>query len=114
MADNLPSEVQFHYIKSNYHRTIHVDGAHGAVAPQGGVTITLFSERFPIPRTITQKISPTGELLPDVSAIDSRTGIVRELEVSINLTNDSAKRIAEFMLQRVAEAEQLEQARDKK
>ena len=47
------TEVTFHFIKSQTYATYHVDGAYGGLTPRGLVSVALYNERFPIPKTQT-------------------------------------------------------------
>ena len=46
-------EVAFDFIKSEYFRVIHADGALGGPTPQGLVHMAFYSERPPIPRRMS-------------------------------------------------------------
>ena len=48
-------EIHFFYDKSRHFRVVHVDGAHGGLAPSGSademnITVSFYNERRPIPR----------------------------------------------------------------
>ena len=95
-ADNatrsrFPSDpIQFHYIKSNSFRVVHVDGAVGSITPSGLIHAALYSERAPIPRMAAHLVDEDGRLGPPTEQ-DIRSGIVREVEVSLLLSRSSAE-----------------------
>jgi hypothetical protein len=50
------TEIEFDFIKSNFFRVIHVDGAFGGLSPNGFVHMALYSERRAIPTKVVHKI----------------------------------------------------------
>jgi hypothetical protein len=101
MPDNVPpSAVKFHYIKGNFFRVIHADGAIGGLTPNHGIFLSLFSERGAIPQVIEQAINADGSLGGEKVRV-GKEGLVREIEVGIMLSGASAKRIAEWLLKQV-------------
>jgi hypothetical protein len=101
-----PTEFTFHYQKSSLHRTVRIDGAYGVIGPHGDLSITLYNERFPIPRAIVQQVSPSGEVLPKIVQIEGKDGMVRELEVTMSINPTAAVNLAKFLLEKAAEAQE--------
>jgi hypothetical protein len=101
MSENVPPNVlKFHYIKGNFFRVIHADGAIGGLTPNHGIFLSLFSERGAIPQVIEQAINADGSPgEPKVRA--GKDGLVREIEVGVMLNGRSAKGIAEWLLKQV-------------
>ncbi|SHH20117.1 hypothetical protein [Bradyrhizobium erythrophlei] len=104
----LPAEtatnIQFHYIKSPDYREIACHGALGGPTPQKVIWMSLFSERFPIPRVVEYAINgtPGEEVMFDEAAatpsrIESRTGVIRHVEVSAYLDLVTAKRLHKWL-----------------
>jgi hypothetical protein len=114
---SLPEEINFDYIKSGQFRVVHADGAFFALTTQGGLTISFFSERQPIPRRVTHKLNTDGTLGDEI--VDQRVvrdAVIRDTEFAVTMTMDTAKRIKdklEEMLKRVEEVaqQQAKQAR---
>jgi len=80
-----PTEpVEFHYIKANDFRVVHVDGVIGSITPRGLIHAAMFSERLPIPRMAAHRVGPDGNIGPP-EIQDIRSGLVREVEVSLML-----------------------------
>jgi hypothetical protein len=97
IASRFPAEpVQFHYIKSTDFRVIHVDGAIGSVTPRGLIHVALYSERLPIPRMSTHRITPDG-LLGRSDTQEIRPGVVREVEVSLMLDRSTAESLRNWL-----------------
>jgi hypothetical protein len=88
-----PSTISFDYIKANNFRIVHVDGAFMAGAPQG-LTISLYSERQPIPRRVVHKIGSNNQLGEEiVEQRLVRDALIRDVEVSLALSIETAKNI---------------------
>jgi len=99
-----PTQVIFHYLKAAAFRTIHVDGAIGALTPQGGIHFALYSERPAIPQQVTYQVRPDGAL-GEQEAVVSRGGVVRELEVDAIMTLDTAKSLRDWLSRKLSDAE---------
>ena len=54
--------INFDYVKGSDFRVLHVDGAFAALTTQGGVTISFFSERQPIPRRVVHRVDAEGRI----------------------------------------------------
>jgi len=93
-----PSQIRFHYIKSNFFRVVHVDGAHGGVTPKREIEINFYSERPAIPRTMTYRVQPNGHLGDEITEErDTRGGIVREIEVGAVMDIATAEAIITWL-----------------
>jgi hypothetical protein len=104
---SLPETVNFDYIKSSQFRVVHSDGAFFALTTQGGLTISFFSERQPIPRRVVHKVNPDGTLGDEVK--DQRVvrdAVIRDTEVAITMTMDTAKRVKDRLNEIIQKAEQ--------
>ena len=99
--------IDFHYIKSGVFRTIHVDGAFGGLSPRAShITMTLFNERWPVPTQITHKIDENGSLGEELKERRAtRKGVVRELEANLVFDIDTAKQLAQWLLEKIQQAE---------
>jgi hypothetical protein len=93
--------VQFHYIKSNDYRVVHVDGAIGSVTPRGLIHAAIYSERVPIPKSAIHPINEDGSLGPPADE-DIRSGIVREVEVSLMLDRNTAEGLRNWLTDQIA------------
>jgi hypothetical protein len=98
--------VSFHYIKSNSFRVVYVEGALGGPTPRGNISVSVFNERAPIPQKNVFEVLPTGELGAElVEQRISRDGVVREVEVELVFTVESAKTFAEWLAEHVRRLE---------
>ena len=91
-----PVEIEFHYIKSNHYRVVHADGAYGGVTARGYLHVSFFNERRPIPRVITL-IRDEGSDQAREEITDTRSGVVREVEVGVLLDEQAATELIEWL-----------------
>jgi len=100
-TENAPSgAVTYHYIKGNFFRVVHADGAIGGLTPNRSIFLSLFSERGAIPQMVEQALNPDGTLGDEKKRM-GKEGLVREVEVGAMLSGPAAKRIAEWLLKQV-------------
>lgn len=105
--EQLPSSVTLHYIKSNYFRTIHADGAIGGLTPRGELFLSLYSERPPLPDVVVQAIE-NGQLGKEI--IEQRKGIegiLREIEVGVVMDLNVAKAVVTWLQERIKVADEM-------
>ena len=101
-------KIRFHYLKSQFFRVIHADGAYGGMTPHGEIFVSVFSERPPIPTMMVNRLDDGGRLGDEIrEERQSRDGIVREAEVGLTLSVEVAKSLIEWLQQKVEEAERL-------
>ena len=108
-GSDLPSEVTFHYVKSNYFRVIHASGALGGFTPRGELFFSIFNERAPLPDVTVQAIE-NGQLGKEI--IEQRKvseGIVRELEIGVVMDLTVAQSLVTWLNERIKVAEQMRQ-----
>jgi len=99
--------IDFHNIKGDGFRTIHVDGAFGGVSPRGQhINMTIYSERWPVPTQMTHKVDENGTLGEELAEKRAtRRGIVRELEANLVFDIETAKRLAQWLLEKIQQSE---------
>lgn len=108
LLDDDDNEIQFDFIKSNYFRVIHGDGAFGGITPHGNIHIGIFSERSPIPKSVVHAANPDGTIGPEIrDRRASRKSIVREIEVDIVMNLTVAKNFHEWLADRIKLAEDM-------
>lgn len=105
VAERQATVVQFHYIKSGLFRTVHVSGAIGSVTPSGNIHCALFNERPAIPRITQHEIDESGHLNKDSIVVDGRDGFVREMEIDLVMSVDSARDLRDWLDQKITDAE---------
>ena len=94
---DVPQSIKFDYIKSNLFRVIAPDGASATSTPQGKIFLSLFSERFPIPRQVIHEVLPDGNLGKEIDKV-SRDSLVREVEIGVVIDVELAERISRTLL----------------
>jgi len=100
-------KINFDYIKSNQFRVVDVDGAHGGLTPNAQrIQMALFSERAPIPKRETYKLEK-GRLGGKLITKEERDAIIREVEVEALMDLETAKRIVNWLKDKINVAEKL-------
>jgi hypothetical protein len=99
--------VDFYYLKSPAFHTIHVDGAHGGLTPNGYLSMSLYSERPPIPRRTVQKLTEEGKLGEEiVNERESKEGVIRQIEVNVLMSTEVVANLRNWLNLQLAEFEQ--------
>ena len=98
----VPAAVDFHFIKAAHFRVVHVDGVWGGVTPSQNIAVGFFSERLPIPTIVQHQLTDGGKLGEEI-ARESKTGIVREMEVELVMNKATAARFLEWFKTKVEE-----------
>ncbi len=102
------NKIGFDYIKSTCFRVIRVDGIHGGVTPRAdGVQLALFSERKPIPTHEEYAITADGTL-GSRTDVKQRDAIVREVEVEAMLSVEVAKKLEEWLHDKIKQIEEFQ------
>ena len=99
------ARVAFDYIKSQLFRVVRADGVIGGLTPNGHVHMAFFSERPAIPRRQVFQLTPEGtlgEMLPNETV--SRDSIVREMDVDVFMTIDTAKLLYAWLDEKIRAA----------
>jgi hypothetical protein len=105
----VPETRDAHFIKSNYFRVVHADGAWGGLTPNGALQLAFYNERHPIPRVVHEKLVISGNVVRvDECGREGKAGVVREVEVDIVLTIDAAKNLRDFLTRQLDIIEKLE------
>ena len=114
--DEEGKRIRFDYIKGNHFRVIHVDGAHGGLNPEPGyIGMSLFSERWPIPRQVTYVLKDNGSLGDELlNERVTRDAIVREVEAEIMMNIKTAKKIHTWLGDKIKTADQFIKKIEKK
>lgn len=103
-----PTQIRFDFEKSHFFRTIHVDGVFGGPTPQGLIQLAFYSERLPVPKTVTHEVTEQGMLGPEIGAVRvSRTSIYRELEINAMMTPDVARALRDFLNEKIEQLEKI-------
>lgn len=106
MANDTPQTVTFHYVKSHNFRTFHCDGVWGGLTPRGYISMSCYSERYPIPRTLTLDLDP--DTLGEEIDRDTKIGLIREVGVELLMDVPLAEVVIAWLSARVEEAKERE------
>jgi hypothetical protein len=108
-------KVEFHYIKSNFFRVIHADGAAGSITPSGDIFFTLWNQRAPMPQMMVHAVSEEGEVQEEISAERiGKSGILREMEVGITMRPENVEELIAWLTQKLESSKRLKEARKAK
>lgn len=102
--------LRFHYEKAGLHRVVHCDGVYGGPSPSGQqLVLHFFSERRPIPKSVTAVFDPaTGKVTDDATEKDQRDGVFREVETTAIMSLDVAQSLRKWLDQHIDTLEQLQ------
>ena len=91
-------QLTIHYQKNPLFRSVYADGAIGGLTPQGKFNLNFYATRSPIPKAIEYKVNEKG-LISDNEAkvIESKYGLIREIEFSVYLDRHTAQDLYEFL-----------------
>jgi hypothetical protein len=106
-----PRELKFHYIKSNFFRTVHADGVLGGLSPTASIIMNFYSERQAIPKIVTHEIKPDMTLGQELKK-EGKEGIVREVEISISMGVPAAQALKDWLETRIKEFEEAKKKYD--
>lgn len=98
MSDVSPSEIHYNFLKSPSYRTAAIDGAWGGLTPRGKISVGLFSERLPIPTSVTNSFD--GKTVGKELRRESREAIIREIEINCIMDAKTARIIAKWLMER--------------
>lgn len=99
--------IEFHFQKSNFFRVIKIHGAWGGLTPRSEIQMNIFSERLPLPDSMTHAVNEAGGLGEIINSTGTTSGLVREVEATITMTPDVARVLAEWLLRKVKQFEDL-------
>ena len=106
-------KISFDYIKSQFFRVLHADGAIGGITPSGYIHFSFYSERQAIPQSQTFTLNKDGSLGQSIAEKTIiRNAVVRELDVDVVMNVDVARSLAIWLSQQVKlYEEKVEEAR---
>jgi hypothetical protein len=101
MPDKTPT-VSFHYIKSNFFRVLHTDGAVGSITPGGLIFVGLYNERAAIPQVMVHEITEAGQVGAEHQGERvGKKGVVREIEVGAMMSVETAKSLVTWLQEKI-------------
>lgn len=97
--------IKFDYIKGNYFRVVHVDGAVGGISPRGDINMGIWNERWPIPKQTTFELAEGGKVQKEiVEERISRDALIREVEVELVMSVEVAKTLCKWLNEKIEAA----------
>lgn len=105
-SDQETPVVNFDYIKSNFFRVIHADGAVGGLTPTGNIQLNFWSQRRPIPKQVSHPIHQDdagNEHLGEEIKREQRDAVVREVESGIVMDLGTAIAIRDWLQRQIQE-----------
>lgn len=100
--------VRTRFVRGNFSRVIHADGAWGAVTPQWNIHMALYSERPGTPDETEIQLDVQGGVR-DV-AVTVPTFLIREIEADVILSEASAVGLRNWLNERLSELQSVRQA----
>lgn len=107
------TEIDFHYLKTNSYRSIHVDGVFGGLTPRGNLYLELFLERKPTPRKVKHLVKDSG-IVGDEIEREGKAGFIREIECGLIMDIVTAKKLREWIDNKINEFEEIFPGENKK
>ena len=103
--------VEFHYIKSNAFRVVHMDGAMGGITPAGLIFVSLYSERPAIPQTMVHELTEEGQIGAErTEERVGKKGVVREIEIGAQMSVETAVNFVKWLQDRIELVKKLKPA----
>jgi hypothetical protein len=102
MGDSPTGTIKFDYIKGNFFRAARADGAWAGTNGYSDVVLSFFSERTPIPTQTVHALTEAHTLGDElISERKGRNAIIREVEICLSMSLDTAKSIAALIVKHV-------------
>jgi len=102
---NEQQEVSFTYVKSNFFRVIHADGAWGGLSPRGDIHIAFYNERAAIPDHSSFRVSSDGKVV-EPEKFEAESELVREVEIDVVVDLTTAKSLRTWLDLRIRALEE--------
>jgi hypothetical protein len=96
--------MEFRFLKGNSFHAVHVDGAWGGVTPRGDIHMVVYSERPAIPDKVIHEII-AGHFLGGQVGEEGAGGLVREAEVDLIMSLQTAKGMAVWLQDKITKLE---------
>jgi hypothetical protein len=104
MSENKP--ITFHYIKDTNFRTALSTGAIGGLTIQRLINLNFYSDRPPIPKSITFDLKNSQELGAETDR-DTKEGFIRDVHFGVTMDIVNAKELIRFLSKLVKDAESI-------
>jgi hypothetical protein len=88
------SELNVYFVRGSLFRVVHASGVWYSGDSEQNLHLTFFNERSPIPEKLVLVLGPQGGVVGDVpEKRELKTGVVRELEVDVVLSQAAAEEL---------------------
>lgn len=95
-----PTKITFKYVYPDDLRDLYVNGLYGGVTPRKEIYAHFYSERHPIPKTITHDVKEDGTLGPEVNQ-EKGGDVVRFIQASVVMDLDTAISFQKWLSERI-------------
>ena len=99
MNDESDKRIRIYYEKSADFRTIYAAGAYVSITPQLNIQLSTFNDLVPTPDVTLHNISATGALETTPVETVIKQGLMRETQVCILMTPDTAEKLIKAVQQ---------------
>lgn len=103
---NEDKKIVFRYEKKADYKVIYANGIHGGISPRGEFKFDLFTEYSKFPDEVIHSKVPDG-IGPEIDRNPKNLPIIREAQVGIIMSVESAKSIARWIMQHINDYEKL-------
>jgi len=104
----MPDKITFHYKVSPNYALYKISGAHGGIGAQGDIIANFYSERHPIPKSVTHELKENGTLGEPPIDIEKKEGVIRDVLFGFSLSAQNARSIGEWLIKMADEFEKLQ------
>lgn len=102
--------LSFDFIKSNYFRVIHMDGAFGGLSPNGTqIHMAIWNERRALPKRVVHPLKDGTLGMEDMAKRDVRPAHVREVEVDVVMDLETATHLRIWLDDKIRQLQNLQQ-----
>lgn len=109
------NRMEAQFVRSNFYRVVHADGAWGGLTPHGQIRMAIYSEAQQFPQSVTYDIS-SGRA-EEVGRTPTGLGpnkLIRELEVDVVLDLRVARSLHDWLGGKITQLERvIEEARSR-
>lgn len=96
------SFIDIHYLKTTDFREVACDGALGGPTPHGKLWLAFYSERFPLPRVMRQKVNTSAQGVrldneTPATVVEARHGLIRNVEFGVYMSLDTAADLHQWL-----------------
>ena len=106
-SDDDRIEVVINYVKSNFFRVIHADGAWGGTSPSGDIHMAFYNERSAIPDASRFTVSSKTAQIVKPEEYEASSSIVREVEADVVLDLNTAIKIRAWLDDKITHLQSL-------